>query len=418
MGSVVGEKFARAGRPRARGLDAADLGRRLRRRAHAGERPRAHADGQDHARASTRCNEAGIPFVSVLSHPTTGGVMASFAALGDVIIAEPGALMSFAGPRVVQQTTRETAARGLRPRRVELPLRPHRHDRRRATSCGACSRACCACSRAASSSYAVAEPRPSREPRILGRVLRPVRRLPHGAADDERGALVVRGVRSELRGLRRRIAERARRVGHLGCGRARAPRRAAVHARLRRAAARRLHRAARRPRRRRGSGDRGRARALPRAHDRARRPPEGPRPQAARVPQLRQRAARGLRQGDPRLRAREPPRLPGAHASSTRRAPTRASTSEQRGQAGAIARSMLAMVRLARAVGRRRDRRGRLGRRARDRRRRPRADDGELDLLGDLARGRRRDPLEATPTSAARPPRRSSRPRASASSSA
>jgi acetyl-CoA carboxylase carboxyl transferase beta subunit len=51
--------------------------------------------------------EAGRPFVSVLVHPTTGGVAASFAALGDVIIAEPGALLSFSGPRVVKQTTRE-----------------------------------------------------------------------------------------------------------------------------------------------------------------------------------------------------------------------------------------------------------------------------------------------------------------------
>ena len=45
--------------------------------------------------------------LSVLTHPTTGGVLASFASLGDVVIAEPGALMSFAGPRVVAQTTRE-----------------------------------------------------------------------------------------------------------------------------------------------------------------------------------------------------------------------------------------------------------------------------------------------------------------------
>jgi acetyl-CoA carboxylase carboxyl transferase beta subunit len=51
--------------------------------------------------------EAGRPFVSVLVHPTTGGVAASFAALGDVIVAEPGALLSFSGPRVVKQTTRE-----------------------------------------------------------------------------------------------------------------------------------------------------------------------------------------------------------------------------------------------------------------------------------------------------------------------
>ena len=51
--------------------------------------------------------DAGVAFISVLAHPTTGGVLASFASLGDVLIAEPGALMSFAGPRVVQQTTRE-----------------------------------------------------------------------------------------------------------------------------------------------------------------------------------------------------------------------------------------------------------------------------------------------------------------------
>src|SRR5919206_131462 len=51
--------------------------------------------------------DAGGALVSVLAHPTTGGVLASFASLGDVVIAEPNALMSFAGPRVVQQTTRE-----------------------------------------------------------------------------------------------------------------------------------------------------------------------------------------------------------------------------------------------------------------------------------------------------------------------
>jgi acetyl-CoA carboxylase carboxyl transferase beta subunit len=51
--------------------------------------------------------DAGLPMFSVLAHPTTGGVLASFASLGDVTIAEPGALIAFAGPRVVQQTTRE-----------------------------------------------------------------------------------------------------------------------------------------------------------------------------------------------------------------------------------------------------------------------------------------------------------------------
>jgi acetyl-CoA carboxylase carboxyl transferase beta subunit len=52
-------------------------------------------------------HDAGQPLISVMSHPTTGGLLASFASLGDVLVAEPNALMSFAGPRVVQQTTKE-----------------------------------------------------------------------------------------------------------------------------------------------------------------------------------------------------------------------------------------------------------------------------------------------------------------------
>ena len=52
-------------------------------------------------------HDAGGVLISVLAHPTTGGLLASFASLGDVLLAEPGALMSFAGPRVVAQTTRE-----------------------------------------------------------------------------------------------------------------------------------------------------------------------------------------------------------------------------------------------------------------------------------------------------------------------
>jgi acetyl-CoA carboxylase carboxyl transferase subunit beta len=51
--------------------------------------------------------EARSPFVTVMTHPTTAGVLASFASLGDVIVSEPGALLAFTGPRVVQQTTRE-----------------------------------------------------------------------------------------------------------------------------------------------------------------------------------------------------------------------------------------------------------------------------------------------------------------------
>src|ERR671937_1435196 len=52
-------------------------------------------------------HDAGGAIISVMAHPTTAGVLASFASLGDVIVAEPGALLSFTGPRVVQQTTRE-----------------------------------------------------------------------------------------------------------------------------------------------------------------------------------------------------------------------------------------------------------------------------------------------------------------------
>ena len=51
-----------------------------------------------------RMGEAGLPYLSVLADPCTGGVIASFAALGDVIMAEPGALIGFAGPRVIETT--------------------------------------------------------------------------------------------------------------------------------------------------------------------------------------------------------------------------------------------------------------------------------------------------------------------------
>ena len=74
-------------------------------------------------------HDAGCALLSVLAHPTTGGVLASFASLGDVLVAEPGALMSFAGPRVVAADDAREAAGRLRPRRVEPPLRPRRRDR-------------------------------------------------------------------------------------------------------------------------------------------------------------------------------------------------------------------------------------------------------------------------------------------------
>ncbi|HHS50066.1 MAG TPA: acetyl-CoA carboxylase carboxyltransferase subunit beta [candidate division Zixibacteria bacterium] len=54
--------------------------------------------------ALTKLHEARLPFISILTNPTTAGVMASYASLGDIILSEPGALLGFAGPRVIQQT--------------------------------------------------------------------------------------------------------------------------------------------------------------------------------------------------------------------------------------------------------------------------------------------------------------------------
>ena len=61
----------------------------------------------------TRLSAARLPFISVLTDPTMGGVSASFALIGDIIIAEPGALIGFAGPRVIEQTVRQTLPEGF-----------------------------------------------------------------------------------------------------------------------------------------------------------------------------------------------------------------------------------------------------------------------------------------------------------------
>jgi acetyl-CoA carboxylase carboxyl transferase subunit beta len=106
MGSTVGEKFARACE-----------------RASAREVPLVCVTASGGARmqegilslmqlpktvsAVDELREARSAFISVMTHPTTAGVLASFASLGDVIVSEPGALLAFTGPRVVQQTTRE-----------------------------------------------------------------------------------------------------------------------------------------------------------------------------------------------------------------------------------------------------------------------------------------------------------------------
>ncbi len=63
--------------------------------------------------ALTKLADAGLPFISVLTDPTMGGVSASFATLGDIIIAEPKALIGFSGPRVIKQTIRQTLPEGF-----------------------------------------------------------------------------------------------------------------------------------------------------------------------------------------------------------------------------------------------------------------------------------------------------------------
>ena len=63
--------------------------------------------------AVARHGAAGLPYLTVLTHPTTAGVMASFATLGDAIIAEPGALIGFAGPRVIKETTQQDLPEGF-----------------------------------------------------------------------------------------------------------------------------------------------------------------------------------------------------------------------------------------------------------------------------------------------------------------
>ena len=106
MGSVVGEKFSRACDSAAeRGVPLISVTGSGGARMQEGilalmQLPKTVAAVED-------LYDSGQAYISVMAHPTTGGVLASFATLGDVLLAEPAALMSFAGPRVVQQLTRE-----------------------------------------------------------------------------------------------------------------------------------------------------------------------------------------------------------------------------------------------------------------------------------------------------------------------
>ena len=70
-----------------------------------------------------------VPYISVLTDPTTGGVTASFAMLGDLNIAEPGALIGFAGPRVIEQTIRQKLPPGFPAQRISAGARHARRGR-------------------------------------------------------------------------------------------------------------------------------------------------------------------------------------------------------------------------------------------------------------------------------------------------
>ncbi|TAL87404.1 MAG: acetyl-CoA carboxylase carboxyltransferase subunit beta [Rhodanobacter sp.] len=112
MGSVVGEKFTRAAE---RAL--ADKSALVCFSATGGARMQeALFSLMQMAKTSAalaRLREAGIPYISVLTNPTTGGVSASLAMLGDINVGEPKALIGFAGPRVIEQTVRETLPEGF-----------------------------------------------------------------------------------------------------------------------------------------------------------------------------------------------------------------------------------------------------------------------------------------------------------------
>jgi acetyl-CoA carboxylase carboxyl transferase subunit beta len=126
MGSVVGEKLARAGE--------VALEKRLPfivvstsggARMHEGI-----LSLMQMAKVSAvlaKLKEARLPYVSILTDPTTGGVTASYAMLGDIIFAEPGALIGFAGPRVIEQTIRQTLPEGFQ--RSEFLLKHGMVDR-------------------------------------------------------------------------------------------------------------------------------------------------------------------------------------------------------------------------------------------------------------------------------------------------
>ena len=112
MGSVVGEKIARTTR---RAIDRRQ-GLIIVSRSGGARMMEGIFSLMQMAKTSAylgRMHEEGLPYISILVHPTTGGVTASYSMLGDINIAEPGALIGFAGPRVIKQTIRQDLPEGF-----------------------------------------------------------------------------------------------------------------------------------------------------------------------------------------------------------------------------------------------------------------------------------------------------------------
>lgn len=109
MGSVVGEKVKRAVlRARESGVPLVIVSASGGARMHEGI-----MSLMQMAKTATILNKLETPFISILTHPTTAGVLASFASLGDIILAEPGALIGFTGPRVIKQTIKKELPEGF-----------------------------------------------------------------------------------------------------------------------------------------------------------------------------------------------------------------------------------------------------------------------------------------------------------------
>ena len=267
MGSVVGEKVARSieaaiAERRALIVVSATGGAR-----HAGGHPVADADGEDLGAARAASQDARLPFVSILTDPSTAGVLASFASLGDVIVAEPGALVGFAGARVIRQTIGEDLPAGLPARRVRAREGFHRPHRSPQADARGGRRAC---SSSSGARRAGSPPEGQRSPHRLSRRSLPGgrrhgssgcpdsvslklqhaleaalrSRAPPGQARPRRHSGAARGTRSSRAALPRRARRRHQRQGlDLRDRRARAARRRSPHGTLHLAAPGRLPRA-------------------------------------------------------------------------------------------------------------------------------------------------------------------------------